>query len=282
MRVLPAIDGTCSEQSAQGREPICGTATAQVQHWLALEYRGRWERDVASTALPEAVQARLAALAEELPGLRVQLVRRTGCDTGPLSVWLSSGASLRRYAIDDLHDVAGLPLDDAGDIADELYLVCTHGKRDICCAQHGVGLWRSLSKVTSAAWQSSHQGGHRFAATMVWLPHGVQYGRLSEDDGPAIVAAHDQGLLYRLDRYRGQTSYARHVQAAEWWLRHETNDLRISGMRFINAVAEERQWHVEFDVESTRHRVTVALSSCDAVAPTPTSFYRLVRHEVPS
>jgi hypothetical protein len=56
-------------------------------------------------------------------------------------------------------------------------LVCTHGRRDVCCGSAGTDLALRLAAsgptpgVTT--WRTSHTGGHRFAPTVVVLPQGT-------------------------------------------------------------------------------------------------------------
>ncbi|MDC3002011.1 hypothetical protein OA174_05370 [Actinomycetota bacterium] len=58
--------------------------------------------------------------------------------------------------------------------------VCTHGKRDVCCATSGRGyaLARQAAAPDAHVWECSHLGGHRFAPTCLFLPSGRLYGRL--------------------------------------------------------------------------------------------------------
>jgi hypothetical protein len=64
------------------------------------------------------------------------------------------------------------------------------------------------------AWISSHQGGHRFAANLLVLPAGLQFGRLEPGDAP-LVAARALADRIELGYYRGRTCYDARVQAAE-------------------------------------------------------------------
>jgi len=56
-------------------------------------------------------------------------------------------------------------------------LVCTHGRRDVCCGSEGTALVRDLEalgpwdlSVPVRVWRTSHTGGHRFAPTVLHLP----------------------------------------------------------------------------------------------------------------
>ncbi|MEC9213404.1 MAG: sucrase ferredoxin, partial [Actinomycetota bacterium] len=68
----------------------------------------------------------------------------------------------------------GVPMEEAWEF------VCTHGKRDVCCATSGRGyaLARQAAAPDAHVRECSHLGGHRFAPTCLFLPSGRLYGRL--------------------------------------------------------------------------------------------------------
>jgi (2Fe-2S) ferredoxin len=84
-------------------------------------------------------------------------------------------------------------------------------------------------------WISSHQGGHRFAANVLVLPTGLQFGRVDPGDAPRVVAEALSGRI-ELDRYRGRTCYLPAVQAAERVVREV---LKLEGTADLALVAEE-------------------------------------------
>ncbi len=100
-----------------------------------------------------------------------------------------------------------------------LALVCTHGRRDPCCAERG----RPLATATAAAfpaetWESTHVGGDRFAANMLLFPHGLYFGHVEAVRGPEVVGAYRDGRVV-LDRFRGRCSVPMAAQAAEHHVR---------------------------------------------------------------
>ncbi|MFT5434777.1 MAG: hypothetical protein ACI9OJ_005491, partial [Myxococcota bacterium] len=116
----------------------------------------------------------------------------------------------------DLIGALGGQLPPEAEPVDALYLVCTHGKRDQCCALYGQTVYRALGAVRPLdTWQSSHLGGHRFAPTAVVFPQGFHLGRLESDDMAALADAHDAGRLHDLSTVRGRTAYPAAAQAAE-------------------------------------------------------------------
>jgi len=101
-----------------------------------------------------------------------------------------SGSTLYRFALDDYEDLLNLDLAAivAGEpiyqkyVSDErVFLVCTNGRRDKCCAKFGPPIYAEVARaVGDAAWQTTHIGGHRFSACVVFLPDGIIYGRIAD------------------------------------------------------------------------------------------------------
>ncbi len=101
------------------------------------------------------------------------------------------------------------------------YLVCTNGARDQCCAIRGAAVARALGNARpGAAYESSHLGGHRFAANVLVLPDGLCFGRLDVRAALALVDELDAGRL-PLEHFRGRTSLTEEQQAAEIFVRRE-------------------------------------------------------------
>jgi hypothetical protein len=129
-----------------------------------------------------------------------------------------------------------------------LFLVCTHGRRDKCCAKFGVPLYRALREAAGdAVWQSSHVGGDRFAANLVCFPHGLFYAHAAPESGARIVSAYRDGRLSLGDEFRGRACYAYPIQAAEHFVREETGIDAVEGLRHLGSErAGEKSWRVRF------------------------------------
>lgn len=178
-------------------------------------------------------------------GVRPLLIRRPGWrrpDTrrrcylghsGAQRSWLVSVDLDRPTALLDL-DLALLANDPPpalGQIQEgPLFLVCTNGRHDRCCAERGRPLARALvAGGVPDVWECSHIGGDRFAATLVCLPDGAYFGRVAPSEGPTLAADYARGLL-TLDRYRGRSAYPPLVQAAEQFARQASGIREIDGM----------------------------------------------------
>jgi (2Fe-2S) ferredoxin len=91
-----------------------------------------------------------------------------------------------------------LPLDGSrGEIEPApLYLVCTHGRHDPCCASRGRPVIARLAAARGGVWQASHLGGCRFAPTVLVLPLGLMYGRVPPAAVDDLVAATEAGQVH--------------------------------------------------------------------------------------
>jgi hypothetical protein len=126
-----------------------------------------------------------------------------------------------------------------------VFVVCTHGKRDRCCAKYGRPLYDLVkAKVDPAwVWQSTHVGGDRFAGNVVVLPEGLFYGRVGTDDVDPILDEYFKGRI-RLDRYRGRSAYTFPVQAAEQAVREETGLRGLRDVELLRVKRKNERWIV--------------------------------------
>jgi hypothetical protein len=223
---------TCAQASLAAGEPLSGTAT-QAARWLLVEVRGAWGRDpLSDTELPPGVRERLS----EAEG-RVTFVRRPDRRAGATILDIQvdeSGGTAHRVELTALEAVADLDLAAAEPVEDPFVLVCGHGRRDACCARLGRPVFDALAPHfdPGLVWQSSHLGGHRFAPNVVFLPAGVQLGRVPLQRAAEVAAAAQRGRI-PLDLYRGRVVYPAHVQAAEIAVRTETGADRVDDVRLL-------------------------------------------------
>ncbi|WP_295625587.1 sucrase ferredoxin [uncultured Corynebacterium sp.] len=92
----------------------------------------------------------------------------------------------------------GRPTEGAVDVDKPLLLVCTHGKRDQCCAVKGRPVAQALSTIhPDVVWETSHSKGHRFAPALVLLPWNYSYGRLSAKETNDMLDDAYSGVLHR-------------------------------------------------------------------------------------
>lgn len=229
-----------------------GTATT-ISGLLLIEQPGPWGRDRLreSRLDPEigaALEERCAAA-----GVRPQLIRtgdRRRLDAERTVFLVHPGRSdrwMERVVIDDDRQLLDLDLSTTlaakppgiGTLVGKessVFLVCTHGKKDACCASLGRPVARALGSFGGRAWESTHLGGDRFAGNIVCLPTGIYYGRVDPDVGEYIVAEHDAGRIV-LDNYRGRCCDAPVSQVAEHAVRTMTGLIGLDDVVPILATA---------------------------------------------
>jgi hypothetical protein len=215
--------------------PSMASAPEASRAWLLIEHPGPWPREAAEAELPAGLR-KLVDRAVEL-GIRVQLIRRPGSrgagggvlvgwTAGP-EPWLRSGpAAAARDELDlaglDLAglDLAGLARGEPGTfgepVTEPVFLVCAHAQRNACCARFGGPLGLELAaRYPGQVFQTTHVGGHRFAANLVILPHGLYYGPVGRAEATAAISAYLDGAVTAA-RYRGRAGQPHPVQEAEY------------------------------------------------------------------
>jgi hypothetical protein len=239
-----ATDDRCSLRSLAAGEPLAGTAST-IPTWLLIEHAGPWGADALQDArIPPDVGAALRRV-ERAETARVLLVRRVDrrSEGGVTCIGVDTAdAWAGRTRMSRIEDVVVLdPADRAGfdPIDSPIAVVCTHGRRDPCCAERG----RPLAQATAAAfpeatWESTHVGGDRFAGNLVLFPHGLYFGRVEPERGPEVVRAYRDGRIV-LDLFRGRSRDPFPVQAAEHHLRVELgldgiDDVSVEHVQRVN------------------------------------------------
>ena len=222
---------SCAEHSLAVDEPAHATAS-QVRRWILVEQPGPWGVDaVLGSAMPVDVATRLRAVARAARA-RLLFIRRHGRSQPERRVCFAvlSTADVRRVESFGFADPAELLAVDwsplqmgepvGGQTVDApLYLVCTNGRHDACCARFGRPVAQALTaSLGEQVWESSHFGGDRFAANVVCLPDGIYYGRVSAADAIRLVQLHTDGGI-DLTHYRGRSFQPFVAQAAEHFVR---------------------------------------------------------------
>jgi hypothetical protein len=244
----------CSEISRENGEPLGATAS-RVDHWLLVEYRGLWSHDaVDGSGLSDQVKARLRELVQRHPRTKLLLIRRPDRRRASgFAVFVADSREqeerLARLDVEEHEELRGLdPFESAEAVGEPLFLVCTHGKHDRCCARYGRPLWDAVSEHLPAgcAWQCTHVGGDRFAGNVIVLPHGVYYGRVAREDVPDLIEQHLSGRVL-LENYRGRSCWPFPVQAAERRIRAQEG---LTGLGDLSLARIDRpepgRWHALF------------------------------------
>lgn len=247
-----AIRQSCSQTARLLDEPLYGTAPVG-QSWVLVEQPGAWGPDALaeSNLDPNFVQDLVRRT--EAIGCKVMLIRRSAgrYDRSALTCYLAnmsrSGSWMEQLTLGDPAELLDLDLEGLasavtpgiGPPAEEAFLVCTHGRRDPCCAEYGRALMKALVAEPNV-WESSHQGGHRFAANLACFPHGLFYGKVGPAGAQGVIDSFRDGQIL-LPHFRGRTSDEQVVQAADYLVRNATGITAIDALGIESVVLEEAE-----------------------------------------
>jgi hypothetical protein len=242
---LTSVAAVCEHgaESHDGTEPAAASAPEASRAWLLIEHPGPWPHEAADAAQPAPLAALVSSAAEL--GIRVQMIRRPGRrQVGDVRTvmagWVAGpGPFLRRGELSaaapalaerDLRDLAaGVPPSFGSASGEPVFLVCTHAKRSACCARFGAPLAQALAaRHPGQVWETTHVGGHRFAANLVILPHGLYYGPVGVEAATAAISAYQRGAVVP-GRYRGRAGQPQPVQEAEHARLARAGSLPVAG-----------------------------------------------------
>ena len=251
-------------------EALAGSAPTDTE-WLFVEHPGPWGRTAADD-LDIPVD----------PGTRVQLIRRPTdrrrAPLRPITLFaatlgaLGAASSVRTASVATLSEI---PAASWSTYDEALWLVCTNGKRDVCCAELGRPVAEALaSRWPEGTWETTHLGGHRFSATLLALPSGVVLGRL--DPASAVTAAEElQAGRLPLEFSRGLAGLPGRAQVAD--LHHRSADglFRLDEVRVLGVDDTRVRLDTpagEVDVEVTAGDPVPRRQSCadGKIKPAPT------------
>ncbi len=255
---------SCSARWEAEHMSAAGTAP-RAAFIVALEQPGPWGHDaIAESHLPVEVGSALEKGAQQAGG-RLLLIRRPDRHADareegrPVTVLVAGGPPTDPWLIegelDDPADLLRLPwqlmsADDPDEVTAYLpeleetrtphLLVCTNGKRDVCCAVRGRPVAHgAAAEVPGRVWECSHTGGHRFSPTGILLPHRQVYARLTTDLAVEALAEAARGrmpaALNSPWHNRGRTVWDNAAQAAEVDVRARIGE---PGLAALEVVAE--------------------------------------------
>ena len=267
----------CSHLSEARDEPLAGTAST-VRSWLLLEHPGPWGRDAPTDArLPEGLGREIRRRCNTAH-VRPLLIRRApgnvstegvacfAIRSGPETPWIET------TMLGDIGEALSLDLEELGrgerpglePHERPLFLVCTHGRRDVCCAERGRPLALELSNAfPDETWESTHIGGDRFAGNLLAFPHGLYFGRVRPAEAAGVAGAYLDGQL-ALEHLRGRSCYPMAVQAAEIGLREREGLEGIDDVELEGAARDGDLVTATFSTPAERVTVTLFV---EATAP---------------
>ena len=228
----------CSDNSRAVAEDIVGTATNNQSYvliecpppWSSDAFSSKWVPDNLRLFVKEAKRAKLP--------IKFQLIANDlshKVDSTTLLIYHQQagggkGYSRREFKLENIEQAVATIKKwlwgksfkyeiDATTKRD--ILVCTHGSHDRCCARYGNPFYFHAKNIISdlgldnvRIWKSTHFGGHRFAPTMIDLPHGRYYGNLDSESFKSILTRTGDINSFK-DIYRGWGVLPRSIQIVE-------------------------------------------------------------------
>jgi len=210
-------------------EPLPGTAKPGSVYVL-FEWPEAWPRDVmGDAALGEELTAKLAPMLEahDATLLLIRHPTREGRNISDHHLYLvfADEAVTEVKHVDSPDELLELDLSGPGRNGAErrerpLLLICTHAKRDRCCAVKGRPMVNELharhpfGPGNDMVWETSHIKGHRFAPTMLLMPWAYSFGRMNVEATDAMLTDASEGL-YFVPGNRGRGTLGPVEQVAE-------------------------------------------------------------------
>ena len=287
----------CAELARQHCEPIYGTAS-RFQFLYLLEYDAAWgAKPFVDSTIDPAVKAHLSAQVQAIGNGRILFVKQAEKTDNKINLFIVCAHPVTPYynhiQLNDYADLLNLDLAAslercATSKIDPLYMVCTNGNKDKCCAKFGMACYKELLKHIPAQrlWQCAHVGGDRFAPNIVTAPSGAYFGGMPMDHVPALVAGIENNQI-DLTYYRGRPWYAKHIQSAEYFARVEWDNQNFYDLEVVDQNVTDQTAHVTFREISTGRVIAVDLVlevsayesflSCNDKTQSRAEFYTLVR-----
>ena len=225
----------CSVLSRNSAEPLAGSAPF-ARHFVFITWPKKyWQYEAleAKGGFPQGLKKWMKEQSEVNGKISIRLVSRAGLGQDKVEIYIypekycysnvlpsQIPAVLESYFRDGI-TAAFSP----APIEGEQIFICTHGRHDKCCAKFGQELADKMryhvsrQKTAVEVWDSSHLGGHRFAATMIDFPAGRAYGHLSADELPNYLASRKAAQVYGR-AYRGSVFLSGLEQVAEAHVQH--------------------------------------------------------------
>lgn len=296
-----ALSPFCSEQALQIDQAIYGTASAETTVWFLLEYTQPWTvKAVEDNTLPTAVQNFLGQQIDTIPQSRLVFIKKSSKRPKPLTFYVAISnedqQTLYKWELASYSDLLTIDLTAVASGAahfsdhichDNLFLVCTNGKRDQCCAKFGLPIFNSMAeRDPQNTWQCTHIGGHRYAPVVGVFPAGLYYRVVDTAAGDTLIEQTTKANIL-LDGYRGRTCYTGVAQAADYFLREQTKAFALNRFKLIAQQSDNNVHHVTFQDRSdhTQHTIELEqgtteplLSGCTLAKDKPQPTYRFINH----
>jgi len=225
----------CSISCQQSGEPLAGTAPF-AKHIIFITWPKKfWEYEALDSkgGFPTGLKKWMKEKSKISGKISIRLASRAKLENDKVKIFIYPG---KRYYSNILpkeipevlesnfqHHTS--PIFSCGKFEQDQIFICTHGRHDKCCAKFGQKLADQMryhvqkQKSSIEVWESSHLGGHRFAATMIDFPSGRVFGRMTPNEIPKFLESRKRGHVYS-SAYRGALFLPELEQVAETHVQH--------------------------------------------------------------
>jgi hypothetical protein len=181
---------------------------------------------------------------------------------------------------------------DATIFNEPVYLVCTHGKVDVCCSKFGIPIYKAMTELNKNTWQATHVTGDRFAPNVVQLPYAHYYGWVDINELDDFCTTLMNGNIF-MKKYRGRACHTKGEQAAEFFLRNELNDSCSNAVTFLSTTvlnhtqritryqqqADRCVYEVHYTTEQSAEKYFMNCKAEEAVTVEHFKLARIIKHE---
>lgn len=287
----------CADLSRRHHDPLHGTAS-EFNSLFLLEYSAPWgAKAFVDSQLPDAVKDHLRTQLNGLDRPRLLFIKRADKRDGVINMFAVNNRAADPYynhftlnAYDDLigFDLAQTLVQRDTSARAPIYMVCTNGNKDKCCAKFGMACYKQLlaHAQSDRVWQCAHVGGDRFAPNVIVAPGGHYFGHVGVDDVETLITDVESHQI-TLAVHRGRSCYPKHVQSAEYYLRQAYQNSDMHDLELVTAQCGEMNAEVTFRELSTDRQITVAMDktqteeafflTCQATTQGKATYYMLTQ-----
>jgi hypothetical protein len=279
----------CSVLSAASTDHLFASAPV-FDRLLLLEYNHAWgEHPLTENKLGAAVNLFLENCITQNVFSRLMFIKNRSITTGRINLFAvncrDDAPFTKRFILHDYAEIMEMGMEVCFSETDEnrfnepIYLVCTHGKVDVCCSKFGIPVFKALSELDANTWQATHVTGDRFAPNVVQLPYGHYYGWLNINEMTGFYETIHSGHIF-MEKYRGRPCHTKGEQAADFFLRKELDERSANALKFVNTEIIEgntsitrfchqptgREYAVYYNTEKSNDKYFMNCKADEAVA----------------
>ncbi len=220
----------CCDITRQSGEPLAGSASFADRFVFITWPKRLWNYEALDSrgGFPPGLKQWMKQRSSEGNRITIRLASRAGISSDSVQMFFyPENRKITDVSPEDIPEVLEQHFAKGKHQADreqelncDQVFVCTHGRHDQCCARFGQEVYQRLRDIVSQqntrleVWESSHLGGHRFAANLIVFPCGELHGQLLPEHVSEFLRCRQQGRVYG-PSYRGRVYTEGYEQITE-------------------------------------------------------------------